>query len=175
MGLRRMTLDDLCSILTTSKRLVAASNWRPTHSQLRLAGALEADGVVIRGVSFMAVVLPERPDEKVALLLQAEIERKPRAFARVDWRGAPHGNLHRQCRGMRLIDAGRTHFHDPCLHAHFDFNELFLTKLDLPVAAPIEPEPPGFHELLALSADLLHIENLTELPIPPWQPRTSLI
>lgn len=170
-----MTLDGLCSILKTPKRIVSLGEWTPVHGQLRLSASLETDVAVIQGVSFMAVVQAERPDEKIALNLYADIERKPRPFARVDWRSLPHENLSRLCGEMRFVGAGRTHFHDPHLHRHIDFDELFLTKLNLPVAALIDPEPPDFHELLALSADLLHIENLTELHIPPWQTQTSFI
>lgn len=169
------SLDDLCSVLEAPKRLVAIREWKRVHAQLRLGAALEVDGIVVAGISFLAAVLAEYPDENVTLLLQAEIKQKPRPFARIDWRGGPHPNKKPQCGAMRFIDAGRTHFHDTRLHRNIDFEELFLSDLNLPVATPIAPEPPTLKELLALSSALLHIENLTEIPIPPWQPRNFTI
>lgn len=166
------TLDDLCGVLEAPKRLVAIAEWKRVNTQLRLGAALEVDGIVTAGVSFLATVLAEHPDENVTLLLQAEIKQKPRPFARIDWRGSPHPNTKPQCGAMRFTDVGRTHFHDTRLHRHIDFDELFLGNLNLPAASPIDPEPPALKELLALSASLLHIENLTEIPTPPWQPRT---
>jgi hypothetical protein len=169
------TLDDLCSVLEAPKRLVAVRDWKRVHAQLRLGAALELDGVVAAGISFLVTVQAEYPDENVTLLLQAEIKQKPCPFARIDWRGGPHPNLRPQCGEMRFIDAGRTHFHNTALHRHIDFDELFLGKLNLPVASAIEPEPADWQELLALSSALLHIENLTETPTPPWQPRSLSI
>lgn len=165
------TLDDLCSVLVAPKRLVSITEWKRVHAQLRLGAALEVDGIVVAGISFLAVVLAEYPDENMTLLLQAEIRQKPRPFARIDWRGGPHPNKKPQCGAMRFIDAGRSHFHDTHLHRHIDFDELFFGDLNLPAATRIDPEPPDLKELLALSSVLLHIENLTEIPIPPWQPR----
>ncbi|AXQ93180.1 hypothetical protein LV780_04760 [Cereibacter azotoformans] len=170
-----MTVDELCSILGERKRLVGVGRWTKVHAQLRLTAAVEVDGATLPGITFMAATNFARPDEAVALQLKAEIKQKPRPFARVDWRGSPHGNLTHHCARMKYIDAGRTHFHDTNLHRHIGFDELFLGRLNLPVAAPITPEPTTYQDLLALSADLLHIDNLTSISIPPWQPPTFFI
>lgn len=170
-----MTVDELCRVLGQTKRLVGIGRWTRVHAQLRLTAAVEVDGSTLPGITFMASTNFARPDEAVALQLQAEIKQKPRPFARVDWRGSVHGNLTPHCGGMRYDDAGRTHFHDTNLHRHIGFDELFLMRLNLPVAAAIHPEPTTFHELLALSGDLLHIDNLISIPIPPWQPPTFFI
>ena len=68
------TLDDLCGVLQAPKRLVAIAEWKRVNTQLRLGAALEVDGIVTAGISFLATVLAEYPDENVTLLLQAEIK-----------------------------------------------------------------------------------------------------
>lgn len=169
------SVKEMCSAVTAPKRILSFPIWKHVNDVLRLTASMEADGVVMQGLTFMAQCNPELPDERVFLGILAEIKRKPRCIARVDWRALGHGNSHRLCGEHRFLDAGRTHFHDPELHHGFDFAELFDGKNDLPVALPIQPEPATFNDLLARAADLLHIQNLTDMPVPRWEPRTSFI
>ncbi len=169
-----MTVDDLCAVLDSRKRLIGPLDWILLNQTRRVAAALEISGVVAPGVGFRMTCYPDLPDEKVAVILLAEIKRKPRPFARIDWRGQAHENRHSAAGSFLYTDAGRTHFHDPNLHHGFSIDELFGAKLDLPVARKIEPEPANYEELLAASSDLLHIENLKDIPVPPWSPQASL-
>lgn len=167
-------LQDICAAVNAPKRILAFSPWKPVNDTLRITGNLEADGVIMGGVTFMAMCAPERPDERMAINLLAEIKQKPRCIARVDWRGLGHGNTLAGCVPYRFVDAGRTHFHDPELHRLFGFDELFGEGIDLPVALPLDPIPDNFNDLLAQAGVLLHIENLKDMPVPPWEPRTTL-
>lgn len=169
------SLDQLCEILEAPKRLVSLGSWRTHDRQYRITAALESDGLTIAGISFMACASRERPDERISITLQAEIRRKPMAFARIDWRGSPHDNNHKWCGDRQFLGAGRTHFHDTALHSHIDFSELFSGDYNLPIAESIMPEPSSFDKLLVITRDLLHIENITEVPVPPWSPRASFI
>lgn len=141
---------------------------------MRLSANLEADGITLQGLTLLAQCHAERPDEQVSLNILAEMKPRPRCVARVDWRGLGHGNGHRLCGEHRFTDAGRTHFHDPELHRGIDFAELFGSGNGPPIALPIQPEPATFNDLLARAADLLHIQNLTDMPVPPWETTLSL-
>lgn len=169
------SLEDICAAVNAPKRVLAFSSWKPVNDTLRLTGSLEADGFIMSGVTFMAMCAPERPDERMALNLLAEIKLRPRCIARVDWRGLGHGNTLAGCGPHRFVDAGRTHFHDPELHHLFGFDELFDRGYDLPVALPLDPIPDNLDDLLAQAGELLHIQNLKDMPVPPWEPRTTLI
>lgn len=151
-------------------------DWRRVNETLRMTAALEADGAILQGVTFWANCMAQKPDEKLALMLMAETRLKPRAFARVDWRGPEHQNNEKICGDLRFLNASRTHFHDTVLHQHIEIEEIFSEKYDLPIAVAIQPEPYSFMGLLEIAADLLHIENLTGIQTPSWEaPQTSLI
>lgn len=169
------SLFELCALLKAPKRLVSLRDWKRVNAQLRLAAALEIDGIVPAGLSFEATVAAEYSDENVTLMLHAFIKQKPRPFARIDWLTKAHPNVHRYCGPLRYVDAGRSHFHDTKLHVDIDFDELFLGKLNLPCARALDPDPPDFKELLVISSQLLHIENLQEIQTPPWQPRNFTV
>lgn len=168
------SIAEMCKAVATPKRILKFEPWTPVNNTLRLSANFEHQGVIMPGLTFMAMCLPERPDEQVSICIMAEIMRKSRCIARVDWRGAQHVNRKEECGQYRFLDAGRTHFHDPDIHHAFDFDELFTKPNDLPAALPIDPPPESFEELLARGGDLLHIDNLKDMPVPKWEPRASL-
>lgn len=174
MSLPVNSIEDLCKAVAAPKRILAFPEWRRNGISLRLKANLEVDGIVLQGVTFLAQCNAERPDEQVTLNILAEIKPKERCIARIDWRGLGHGNRDHLCGGYKFTDAGRTHFHDPALHRGIDFAELFDGENNLPIALPIHPEPDSFNDLLARAADLLHIQNLTDMPVPPWETTLSL-
>lgn len=169
-------IQQLVEILEAQKHLRAISGWRPVNAKNELGSALEIEGVVEAGVSFRARCKPDLPEESVALMLFTETPAKQRTFARIDWRGTQHDNINPKLTGSQWgHQAGRTHFHDTRLHLHIDYETLFLTPhVDLPVAKAIAPEPSSFHQLLEISAKLLNIANLSEIPEPPWPQTRSL-
>lgn len=138
-----------------------------------MAASLENGDGLIQNASFHARCSARMPDELVRLmLLTIDASGKERCFARVEWRSSPHPNLKAVCGEFRGLSAGRTHYHDPCLHRGLSLDEFFGVN-DLPIAVPIDPEPETYRELLEIAAGLLHIENLRELEEPPWQPLLS--
>ncbi len=161
---------DLIRLLEASKEIVFAGRWVPgSQGFQRYSASVVMDRVVAAGVSFVATCHQDRPDERVALMLMQEWKGKARPFARAEWRAARHDNNHPACGELHMSSAGRTHFHDTRLHDIFDISELFSGNHDLPVARKIDPEPSSLHEFLETASVLLHIENLRELPLPPWQ------
>lgn len=169
-----MTVNDLCQSLAMQKRLVGVLDWALINQTRRLASTLEISGVIAQGLSFRMTCYPDLPDEKVAVILLVEIKSKPRPFARIDWRGQIHENRHVAAGNLLYTDAGRTHFHDPRLHLTMSMDDLFGGKVDLPVAQRIDPEPTSFEDLLSVASDLLHIENMKDIPVPPWSLPASL-
>lgn len=169
-----MTVDDLCQAVAVEKRLFGTLDWVLVNQTRRIGTTLEINGIIAQGLGFRITCCPDLPDEKVAIVLLFEIKSKPRPFARIDWRGQVHENRHAASGDLLYHDAGRTHFHSPEFHRSMTIDDLFTRPLDLPVARQIVPEPSSFEELLAEAAELLHIENLRDIPVPPWSPRASL-
>lgn len=166
-----MTIDDLCQRLEDQKTLVGTLDWKLVNSSRRIGTAVQIERVIAQGLSFCIVCYPELPDEQVSIVLMAEIGFKPRPFARIDWRGNGHENRRSECGALQYSDAGRTHFHDPRLHRHLTMEQLFSGRLDLPVATKIDPEPASFQGLTAVASEILRIQNLNDIPVPPWSPR----
>ncbi|MFA8385414.1 MAG: hypothetical protein ACEPO2_07300 [Pelagibaca sp.] len=175
-GVKGKDLGELVKVLEAPKRLSGLGKWKPINQKAETGAGLEIRGVVEIGVSFRAQCNPALPEENVSLMLFTETEARPRCFSRIDWRGSKHDNTNKALTGKYWgQSAGRTHFHDPRLHLHIDFKTLFATPgVDLPIATEILPEPSSFQLLLAESAILLRIDNLGELPDPPWPATRSL-
>jgi hypothetical protein len=169
------TVEVLCRCLASPKRLSGVLDWKHVNSSVRIGTAIEVRGIISEGLSFRATAIKELPDERVAIVLLIDVDRKPRPFARIDWRGNIHANNHRMCDRHQFLNAGRTHFHDPNLHLHLSISDIFGPHVDLPIATPITPEPTNFLELIEISGQLLHIENLSNMPVPPWQTTAILI
>lgn len=169
------SVEDLCSHIAATKSLVGPLAWRPAQRDDRVTSAVEIEAVISQGITFCATCMRAKPNENVTILLLAEIQGKPRPFARVDWRGSAHNNNSPYCRDIRFLDAGRNHFHDPRLHIHMTLEELYAPKVDLPAALPLSREPQNFQELMEISGALLHIANMNLIPEPPWPPQTSFL
>lgn len=138
-----------------------------------MAASLENNEGLIQNVSFNARCSARMPDELVRLmLLTIDTTGKERCFARVEWRSSPHDNLKAVCGDLQGVSAGRSHYHDPCLHRHLSLEQFFGGD-DLPIAVSLDPQPETYRELLEIAARLLHIENLREIEEPPWQPLLS--
>lgn len=125
----------------------------------------------MQGVSLRIGCSPEGAELPLHLSLLAEYGRKPHAFARIDLNGSRHPNAHAVCGSMQFVDAGKTHFHDTRLHLGMPIDKLFNSDWDLPIAQPIGDIPDNFLKLMEKCGEMLHIENLTEVEEPQWQPR----
>lgn len=136
-----------------------------------MKSALIFKGATILGVSIEIRCSVEGFDLPTSVVLMAEIDRKAKAFARIDINGSPHENRPAVCGAWQHKDAGRTHFHDTELHANVPFDVLFNQGNDLPIARPIGYMPTDFSAAMEKCGELLHIEDLGEVEEPQWQPR----
>ena len=129
----------------------------------------------IQGLGLRALCYPEGIELRMSLVLLAEFDSKSRALARIDINGSRHENRHAVCGTMQFVDAGHTHFHDPLLHSHINIEDLLNHRFgDLPVARPISDMPEEFSKMMEKCGRMLHIENMTEIEEPQWQPRQFL-
>lgn len=171
------SLSEMIDTLEKTKSLSSICDWQKSQQKSEIGSAIEIAGIIEEGIAFRANCKPNLPEECVTILLLAETKKRQRAFARIDWRGQRHINTNKKlCASYWGDDAGRSHFHDPRLHAHIDDEVLFDTQhIDLPIAQKLDYEPKDFNQLLEYSAKILKIENLTDLPYPPWPTTPSFL
>lgn len=170
------SVEDLIAVLERRKRLLFVSSWvaPSANGQRRLSfrGPLGEKSAALQGISLQIACDAEGFSLPTSVVLLAEINRKPRAIARIDINGTRHQNKLKICGDWQHLDAGHTHFHDTRLHRDIPIDEMFSDKYpDLPVARPISDMPEDFSKAMEKCGELLHIENLGEIEEPQWQPR----
>ncbi len=155
-----------------AKRVVGIGSWQSGNRDgaLEIRASLENQGILISGVSLFLTCREDRPDEMVSIGLTIETPFRPKCFARVDWRQAPHVNQSALCGDLQFIDAGRTHVHRPDLYGE-NVEPIEYLKQNLPAAVSLDPVPGSFADLLDTAGTLLNVDNLTEVQTPPWEPR----
>lgn len=170
------SIEDLISVLERPKFLVTPCLWLSPNPKsgervLTIKGSLSDGTATILGVSLRAKCSPEGFSWPSSILLTADYKGKPRVMARVDINGLRHQNRHAVCGNLQHVDAGTTHFHDTRLHRAIPIDELFSEIWNLPVASPIGDMPEDFSQAMEKCGELLHIDNLTMIEEPQWQPR----
>lgn len=173
------SVEDLIAVLERPKRLLSVGSWiAPNrHGQRRLTfrGPLGEKSAALQGISLQIACDAEGFSLPTSVVLLAEINRKPRAIARIDINGTRHENKLKICGDWQHVDAGYTHFHDTRLHRDIPIAEMFSDKYpDLPVARPINDMPNDFSKAMEKCEELMHIENLGEIEEPQWQSRQFL-
>jgi len=169
------SVEDLVAILERPKRLVTPCLWvapgKNGQRGLKLKASLRDETAALRGVAIEIGCSAEGFDLPIHVVLLADFRNKPRAMARIDINGPTHVNRYAICAEWLHQDAGATHFHDTRLHRKLTVEELFSGNWDLPVARPLGDIPKDFCDAMEKCGELLHIENLSEIEEPQWQPR----
>lgn len=137
---------------------------RPRH-EARVA--LSTEGIGLEGV-FLRIWCPKTLNAYgFGLQLECQLEsRRPVPIARMDWKDG-HTNPSKGPVRLRLMDIPSTHVHS------FDDNYIAaedrMRSGNLPIAAPIIPDPENIPEFLAVAEELLRIRGLTKVKQPPYQ------
>lgn len=169
MADEQLILNIMQAAYEAPKTALGPLGWRPDRQKARyLRMPIACDcGFDITGVSITVTAWADEPDERIAFQLHIDIDGNDYRIARVDWRPRqPHTNK------LGPPDLRGT---SPYTSIH-DFPENASLGLDvmqsknLPVAKPIDPEPPDFYKLMLYIGDTLKIQNTGEIPEPPWAP-----
>jgi hypothetical protein len=156
------------SLMASSKTVSLSSGWtEDEEGRERLVAAIEIDSVTVEGLSLRLTARRSMADRKVMAQLEHRNGGITEPLSRIDWRPLrPHRNFGRGPKELRFQEIPGSHLHS------FDLNwfaaEQRMLAENLPIAVPIDPEPAGFRQLLALLSTEFRIVNAADLPMPSW-------
>ncbi len=135
---------------------------------LRISSPLQVGGVIQEGFSFHGRTLLETPHRNVTFLLtynRVSVS-KGVVIAKAEWKPiSSHNNKGLGPKEYRFIEQTGSHFHD--FHTNFALGGKWRSK-KLPIALPIEPDPPNFQGFLEFVGERFRIPNIWLVQEPPW-------
>jgi len=146
-----------------------ASSWAQDEmGRLSLTLALEIYGATVQGLYLRGKARRDLADRAVMFQLEYRLPfQLEEQICRIDWRPLHvHRNDGKGPEAYRFKEINGSHYHT--------FAENWLPiegrmrRNNLPIAIPLDPEPSGFGQLLALVSKEFRISNLGGVQIPPW-------
>jgi hypothetical protein len=160
---------DLPTIDAASKTLILTSGWsEDAQGRQSMFLSMDIDGATVEGLTLRLVARRSLPDRHV----MCQLEYRPpfqivEPFCRIDWRPLkPHNNHGRGPEEYRFREMTGSHHHPFGLNWDAQRNQML--KENLPIGVPIDPDPSGFRQLLALVSKEFRITNAEEVPLPSW-------
>jgi hypothetical protein len=164
-------MSHLPDLVQIEKELPLSPNWVERAADiLEFSTALEANGVILEGLSLRCTARRSLADRQVMFQLEyheATILGGP--VCRIEWRPlSGHNNKGYGPKELRHVLQNGTHHH------RFDLNwersPDAVLRGDLPIAVPIQDDPANFRALLALVGKEFRINKIQVVTVPPWQP-----
>jgi hypothetical protein len=162
--------DDLPRLVCAKKVLSVIPEWvERGPNVLGFSVALEADGIIIEGLTLRGRACKSMADREVIFQLEyhrARIAGGP--ICRIEWR--PLNGHNNRGLGPRewqnILQAGSHHHRFDLNWAHSKAASL---RGDLPIAIPLD-DPPNYRALLGVVQKEFTIAGTQQIPLPPWQP-----
>ena len=164
-------LAALTSFLAADKTLATTIAWVEDDGDFRFACSLDIVGLTAEGFTLFGRASAALPDRKVTLGLRwQDPSGRGGNFDRLEWRPLKtHVNRANAPPDLRLRVIEGTHHHPLARNAALDSGLMRAIADNLPVAEPLDPDPPDWPALLRHAAALWRIEGLMTVPLPPWQ------
>lgn len=156
---------------TAIKRLTSSHDWEEIdHNYLSWVGPLDIDGVTILGLQVRLQAHILHPNEAVMAQLEYRPPGgRPQQLIRAEWRPlAPHNNKNRGPSEWKFRQFQQTHVHR-FQDNWFPAEERMLNP-NLPIAIPIQ-DVDSYAKFLDICVQELIIENMSIVPMPPWNSR----
>ncbi len=152
----------------TNKAAFSSLDWKPSQPQahiLKLPIVCGGDDAEVMSVSIFGTAYVREPEQHVSFQMCMDVRGSDYRIARIDWRPRqPHTNRYGPTRGLTVY----TSIHDFSENASLGLRQ--MQAENLPIAKPIDPEPPDFAALLLYVRDTFKLDNACDIPIPPWSP-----
>ena len=148
------------------------------NGQLQVVHALDdPNGITFEGARLRVTAYADLPDQSVTVQLEFQQDgRRDSAIDRIDWRPLhTHGNGNVGPDHCRLRTIVGTHRHEFSLNWLSDLGR--LRTGNLPIAVPVNPDPPDLRSLLEFAEACFRVGGLVTIGPPPWEstlfPRTT--
>lgn len=164
-------MKDVGALVKARKGLSGHLRWVNHDDQLRLVSTLDIEGITQEGFWLRGQCVRGLPDRQVTFQLEAALRggRTHVPVARVDWRPAhAHTNRNIGPEAYRLMTLEGSHHHP--FDANWPLGIERMVSEHLPVAEPLERDPPDFGSLLLRVGQLFKIQGMKEIPAPEWEP-----
>jgi hypothetical protein len=170
-------LDDLdlgfklTGLLLAPKVLTQPLAWATQGDALRASVTLEINGATAQGLTLFARAFAAFPDRRVSLgLAWHDIEDRGGAFTRLDWRPVEgHNNKGLGPAHLRFQNQEFSQHHPLALNAAIPIGLGRAIGHNLPIAEPLEPDPPDWTKLCEAAENLWKLQGLVGCDAPPWQ------
>lgn len=163
--------ETLTNFMAAEKTLTAAIAWVLDGADLRFAATLDIEGVTAEGITLFGRATGTLPDRKVTIGLRWQDEAgRGGNFDRLEWKPIKaHTNRPNAPAHLRLRVIEGSHRHPLALNGALAIGLMRAIRENLPVAEPLDVEPPDWPALLAVGSLCWRIKGLVHVPPPPWQ------
>lgn len=136
--------------MLSEKRLSVTPEWVVQPEWLSFSCPIDIDGITVAGYRLQGKTMLAHPDRHVILQLEHHpLSDKGGALCRMEWRPFNgHNNKGKGPRQFRFKEIRCSHHHPFALN--WENSEKAVRRGQLPLAVPIDPDPPNFREFLAL-------------------------
>ena len=158
---------------SAQKTLAAAPRWslKANTDQLYISAPLDIEGVTVEGLRLGGTAMESRPDEAVTFQLEylpAKGHGGP--FCRIEWRPlSGHSNKGLGPPEFRFRVQRGSHHHR--LDLNWAHSPVGVGRGLVPIAVPIDSDPPDFRGLLEFVGKEFRIGNIGLVPTPTWKPK----
>jgi hypothetical protein len=170
-----MPFDPEAFFEDADKQLVSGPTWQAAGQELELIAYIDVGGITSPDVRLRAMAELHYPDARVLLQIErTEGAGNLRPLARIEWRPA-RGHTNR-----RLGPNKRLHYKRiPGSHVHgFKMNWNATAGEpwgpNLPIADEPQQDLNSYMALLATASVEFRIQNMADVPAPPWEPLLGL-
>lgn len=159
---------DFSAFVEQEKNLGIPIRWSRDGDSLVFVAPLETEGITIEGLQLRGRTKTFYPERDVTFQLEYQgLTHKAEPLARIDWRPFhTHNNKGRGPEKFRFKQQTGSHHHCFAENWNSVFNQML--KHNLPIALPIDPEPQGFVELLAVVRKEFRITDVGAIEPPQW-------
>jgi hypothetical protein len=167
----RAMLRVLRDFIAAPKTLAGPVRWIASPPHWVFVTVLDIGGVTEPGFQLRGRASLALPGQDVSLqLIRTDLGRRGRNFDRLDWRPLqPHRNKQHSESRLAFREITGSHRHPVVENAAHPAGLLAALDVNLPVAVPLDEDPPDWAALAALAGRLWSIAGLGDAAAPPWQ------
>ena len=164
---------DLPDLFTATKTLSDLhAGWVERDSDnLVFVSPLDIDAVTVQGLRLRITARSSLPDEAVTAQIEYHgLRGRYGPLCRLEWRPIT-GHSNKGIGPPEFRHRLLTGSHHHSFGLNWQYAASAVRRGNLPVAVPVNPDPPDYRAALALAATEFRIGDLGSIPVPPWQPK----